>query len=219
MIVLYAVFHIHRRNAINGGTAMDDLMEGAKSCGPQLFEDVPHDGWGLEQLTGYANAQHAAIEDSEQMLTPVYWRLGLALRLARRHFARGQWGHFLQELGIEKTRASKACAIHRAFESEQLVEGLTVEEAYARRKRKPRKTSPRDNDKNKTRRDLGQWLLKVCREADGFLDVASNIPPNKAASLVPAVDAAIDELQVLRRRLAEQAPNCTSPNARQSPRG
>lgn len=48
-------------------------------------------------------AQDQAIVASDRSLMVCYWRLGLALNLARRHFGQRQWGLFLEELGINKT--------------------------------------------------------------------------------------------------------------------
>jgi hypothetical protein len=185
---------------------MNDRSE-KKSCDPQLLDEAPlndsapQQDWGLDQLSNYARAQNAAITRCEHSLTARYWHLGLALNLARRHFSRGQWGKFLQELGVDKTRASKACAIHRTFKQQESVEGLSVQEAYQRRERKPRKSSTKKRRKRKTNGSIIRWLLDVCKKADFFLDEAAATNSNEAESLLSAIDAAIEELTVLRNHV------------------
>ena len=189
---------------------MDDHANEQKSCEPQLSAEVlqddlaPQEDWGLDQLSNYARAQDAAIAQCEQSVTTRYWHLGLALNLARRHFSRGQWGKFLQELGIDKTRASKACAIHHTFKQQASVEGLSVQEAYERRERKARNSSAKKRRKKQTNGSINQWLLDVCKKADFFLDEAACANPSDAASLLPAIDAAIEELTTLRNHLQRQ---------------
>ena len=186
---------------------MIDQATQPKSCDPQLLNaappkpSVPHEDWPLDQLSQYARAQNSAITQSERSVTAHYWQLGLALNLARRHFSHGQWGKFLEEIGVDKTRASKACAIHRTFQQQELVEDLSVQEAYQRRERKPRKSSTKTRRKKSTCGGFSQWLRDVCKHADFFLDEAACTEPNDAASLLPAVNAAIEELTSLRDQL------------------
>ena len=121
---------------------MDNHPHELKSCAPPLFDRVavddatPEEGCGPDLLGDYARAQDAAITRCEQFVTAHYWHLGLVLNLARRHFSRGQWGKSLQELGVDKTRAFWACAIHRTFKQQVPVEGLSVQQAYQRRDRR-----------------------------------------------------------------------------------
>ncbi|HUT93410.1 MAG TPA: hypothetical protein VMY37_28360 [Thermoguttaceae bacterium] len=116
--------------------ARDDLDD-ARSCGLQLFVDgEPSNEWGLEELSTYARMQYRQILDGEKLFAPAYWRLGHALVLAKTAFRHGKWAQHLKDLGIDKTRASKARAIYLTFDKAEDVSGLTVEEAYARRQRK-----------------------------------------------------------------------------------
>ncbi|MEK6234594.1 MAG: hypothetical protein N2C14_07765, partial [Planctomycetales bacterium] len=85
---------------------MNIQMPRGKSCDPQLLHEQPNEAWGVERLGEFAQARHREIEADEQSLAQAYWRLGLALNLARRQFSHGQWAKFLDELRIEKTRAS-----------------------------------------------------------------------------------------------------------------
>ncbi|MCY2995962.1 MAG: hypothetical protein NTY19_50145 [Planctomycetota bacterium] len=180
---------------------MNSLTSRPRSCDPQLLEATPQEDWGVEDLGQYAQGQHQAIQKGEQSLAVHYWHLGLALDLARRHFARHQWGMFLEELGIDKTRASKARALHRTFPTEQAVEGLSVQDAYARRERKPHGPSSEKRRQKQKQQGLFDWLLDVCKKADLFLDEAGFADPSESSTLLPAVDAAIDELTKLRARL------------------
>ncbi|MBI1311626.1 hypothetical protein GC176_10055 [bacterium] len=108
-----------------------------ESCGPQHLDDVfPSESWGTARLGQFAATQHCAIARRERALPRRYWRLGRALDLARDKVPHGEWNEFLEQHGIEKTRASKARAIYRSFDSEGDVTGLSVEEAYDQRTRK-----------------------------------------------------------------------------------
>ena len=110
-----------------------------ESCGPQLIEaEIPSRAWGLDRLSAAAVDEYQRLLNDERFLTPHYWRLGRLLGLARKEFQHGQWGAYLNELGIDKTRAAKAMRIYETFTTEQATSELTVAEAYDRRKRKPR---------------------------------------------------------------------------------
>jgi len=184
---------------------MANQLENGKSCGSQLFEGLPQENWELDRLAQYACTQHDAISEGESSLAQLYWRLGLALNLARQHFNRGQWGRFLEDLGIDRTRASKARAIHCTFDTEDGVEGLSVQEAYRRRKRKPRKSGARKRRKRREHHGMDRWLLEVCKMADFFLDEASCVKPDEATSLLPPIEAAVEGLTLLRERVRQQA--------------
>ncbi len=181
-----------------------------KSCDPQLSHTQPTDDWGVEQLGQYAQARHEEISAGEQSLAVSYWRLGLALNLARRQFTHGQWAGFLSTLNIDKTRASKARAIQRSFESEQPLHGLSVQEAYRRRQRSPRKSSPRTKRRQKLnpsgRKSLiSDWLLDICQQADGYrgeIDLAS---PEEASALIPVIESVVEELNRLRNELQQRS--------------
>ncbi|REJ88285.1 MAG: hypothetical protein DWQ35_20110 [Planctomycetota bacterium] len=182
---------------------METSLADAKSCDPQRFDGDPQQNWNLDELGVYAREQHEAIVRSESSLTTHYWRLGLALSFCRRHFSRGQWGPYLADLGIDKTRASKACAIHRTFKSEQAVNGLSVEKAYGHRERKVRKSSHKKRRKKRPL-SLTDWLHEICKATDHFLDEAAFVAPADAGSIVPALDTAIEDLTSLRERLQQR---------------
>ena len=182
----------------------------AKSCDPQLFMDgEPDSKWGLDDLGGYAQSQHRAIADGEQTLAPCYWRLGLALNLARRQLSRRQWGRFLQERNIDKTRASKARAIHRTFPTENVVEGLSVQEAYRRRERKVKRQNSGEStvEESVTEApcdDLLSFLQKVRARADFFMDDAGFTEPGDTDMLLAALSDAVVGLEKLRDLVERQ---------------
>lgn len=169
-----------------------------KSCGPQHWaQEVPTAEWDVEQLRRYAQAQYSAILKSEESTTSLYWRLGRALNLVRGQFAYGQWQRFLKDIGIDKTRAAKARSIARTCESEQDVEGMTVEEAYGRRQRQNRKRGGNRNEKGSDDPDLMAMLAGVCEFVDSLLTEPSVIDAVEADELLPAVEAALSGLQQL----------------------
>lgn len=119
---------------------MNPPAETPKSCEPQLFpHDEPSHAWDLDRLSAAAVAEYQELLADERAVTTRYWRLGRLLCLARKNFQRGQWGPYLQELGLEKTRAFKAMRIYETFATAAETVGLTVAEAYDRRQRRPRK--------------------------------------------------------------------------------
>lgn len=168
----------------------------SKSCDPQLLQQPPDPGWGVEDLGRYARAQEQAIASGDRALTTCYWRLGRALELARKQFAHRQWGRFLADLGIDKSRASKARAIHGTFESETQVAELTVQEAYRRRPHKPRASakraaaSPADN--------LMAFLLGICKQTDFYAEEAVDAGPERAVQVITTIEESIAELEKLR---------------------
>ena len=122
-----------------------DDVDDARSFGPQLFAGgEPSNEWGLEELSTYAQMQYRQILDGEKLLAPAYWRLGHALILAKEAFRHGKWSQHLKDLGIDKTRASRARAIYRTFDKDEDVSGLTVEQAYAKRRRR-QSTKPEES--------------------------------------------------------------------------
>lgn len=183
----------------------------AKSCDPQLFMDgEPDRKWGLDDLGGYAQSQHQAIVDREQTLATHYWRLGLALNLARRQLSRRQWGKFLQERNIDKTRASKARAIHRTFPTENEVEELSVQEAYRRRERKVKQQTADESAVEKSviedpKDDLLEFLHNVHSRADFFMDDAAFAEPSDTDMLLAVLSEAITGLEKLRDLVGRQA--------------
>jgi hypothetical protein len=112
----------------------------------------------------------------------------------------------LTELGIDKTRASKARAIYRTFAQEDEVAGLTVEEAYARRRKKKGK-EPADDvatpkpDVKGLRKSVG----KIAQRTGAVIHDAAFAVPEEAVVLIPAVRNAIRQLEELLKFLEQQA--------------
>jgi len=186
-------------------TAGDD-----KSCDPQLlFNGEPSNEWGLDELGIYAQLQDRQITDGEKLLTPSYWRLGHALTLAKKAFNHGQWSKYLEELGIDKTRASRARAIYRTFDEEADVAGLTVAEAYARRRKKTIGKPEEDADGAATCtedvRRLRKSVTNIAQQTGTAIQDAAFVASEEAAILIPAVRNAIGQLQELLAFLEEQA--------------
>jgi len=189
-----------------------------KSFVAKLFSpEEPDHSWGVEELGAYAKAQHEAIVHGEQSLTHLYWRLGNALELARRQFDRGQWGKYLESLGLNKTRVSKARAIFRRFGTPEAIGDLGVEEAYAERQRRQvharsRPKSPgadeRESEqsdvspvKEETADDLEAFLNQISARADQLLDVAAFADQTRRRTLFPLYQAASERLRFLGRVL------------------
>jgi len=173
-----------------------------KGCGPQLsISEIPTDEWKVDRLGEFAATEHRAIVADETTLAPRYWRLGMALNLARKQIRHGKWLSFLESYEIEKTRASKARAIHRTFESEQDVDGLTVEEAYARRERRGGgRTSTSEDGVQK----LAAYLHTLSDCVDGVACDAQWSPPEAVVELLSDLDQAIIKLERLRQELQSQ---------------
>ena len=169
-----------------------------KSCDPQHLLTPPDPAWGVDELASYARTQNQAIVAGEQSLTACYWRLGLALNLARKQFAHRQWGRYLEDVGIEKTRASKARAIHGTFDKEADVAELTVHEAYRRRSQKPRVTPAEKRSSTPSPVDPVEFLLGVCRQADCCAEQVEFVEPEQARRILTVLDDTIAELDRLR---------------------
>ena len=176
----------------------------ARSCGPQpLVDEFPTGDWCAEQLTEYATQQHEFIEAEEVSLAPRYWRLGLALNLVRKQIPHGEWKSFMKSLGIEKTRASKARAIHQTFESEADLVGMSVDAAYDARTRT--RHSDRYSEPADPLETLSSYLQGLPRAIE---EMATEIPWTSADSIsqiVKEIKAAVSELHRLRRQLESQA--------------
>ena len=181
----------------------------AKSCGPQLFaEGEPSNEWGLEELGVYAQMQYRQILDGERLLAPAYWRLGHALKFAKKAFRHGKWTQYVKDLGIDKTRASKAGAIYRTFDGPDEVAKLTVEEAYAKRQRK-QSAKPEDGidggSQPKNVQRLRKSVSSIGKRTDDVIHDAAFAAPEEAVILIPAVRKAIRQLQELLEYLERQA--------------
>ncbi len=179
-----------------------------ESCDPQqLSEGNPTAKWTLEQLTAYAQAQHQSIAQAEQPLTGLYWRLGKTLSMARDKFKHGRWGTFLETLGIDKTRASKAQAIYKAHRAEKDVAELSVAEAYSHRNRKKAKSHAADAAVMSDKAQLREFLKGIREEADRFHDVAAFLEPPETTEFLLDMEQTIKKLEELRDRLRTRAGN------------
>ena len=174
-----------------------------KGCGPKhLDQGEPGKAWGLDELDNYAQKRNQEIVDDELGLAPAYWRLGSALILARGKCKHGEWGKHLVELGIDKTRASKARAIRKTFSSVDQLDGLTVEEAYARRE------SERADGGGNAKYSLARFrksLDRIAERTGGVLEDAVPMAPEDAENLLPAVRGAIEKLEELVQSLETPA--------------
>lgn len=85
-----------------------------------------------DELGAAAAAELAAITSDERSVTARYWLMGQILTWARKPLTHGQWGQFLKQWNIDKTRAAKAMRIFQGFPTAAATADLTVAEAYAR---------------------------------------------------------------------------------------
>jgi hypothetical protein len=197
-----------------GEPVMDTHVNDGKSCGTQLFSpQEPNNEWGPDQLGFYAQSQHQFIIASECLATPAYWRLGRALYFAKKSFGHGQWEKFLEQWGIDKTRAAKARAIFGTFDDEHAVEAISVERAYAQRNRKQassriKKTKPKEGQP-----DLRTWLGGVSGQANLYVDNAAFADQSEAESLLDLVAEAIVRLGAIQSWLQHQAKNVSADGA------
>jgi len=196
---------------------MSDDTNDLKPCGPPrtLPASEPTTEWLPEQLSLYAQIQYRRIVEEETRLTRPYWRLGHALELAKRSFGYGQWAKYLEQLGIDPTRASKARAIYRTFAKEDDVARLTVEDAYARRARK-RSTMPSDSDgSRKHGKCLRKSVTSIAQRTGAVIQEAAFAASEEAMILIPAVRKAIRELQTLLEFLERQAAETQANGSRE----
>jgi hypothetical protein len=101
-------------------------------------------------------------------------------------------------LGIDKTRASKARAIARTFDDERQLVGLTVQEAYQRR----RQNQPSDMTNGQAAAlKLRKLLIRVAKTADGFLESMEDAEPDTVSEVQTLLDSSIADLERLRTRL------------------
>ena len=178
------------------------MTKSQKSCGTQhLEEKLPTDTWAVDRLGDFAASQHLSITRDEETLAPKYWRLGLSLNLARKQIPHGEWLRFLKSFSIDRTRASKARAIHRTFTNEDDLDGLTVEEAYSQRER--RGTAGESGDKSSFEK-MNSYLEQL---GDCAQEVAGEISWIDSAALCDLgrnIDTAIEVLAMLRKQLDSQ---------------
>ena len=190
-----------------------------KSCDSQFSEQErsPNSDWPLDELTDYAKTAHTSIKDDEESLAAAYWRLGHALTLAKRHFGRGQWGKYLAECGIDKTRSSKSMAIYRTFPEITGLAGKSVDAAYKERKRKKGKRGSNSSadsqlgssDVHKPSEDqeatLRTFLVQLREDAEHWVHEASFVAQADTAQLIELVEQSMSVLQEIHHSLQEQA--------------
>jgi hypothetical protein len=178
----------------------------AKSCVPQLFDNAePGQDWSLDELSNYARIQYREILDGEKSQVQIYWRLGAALVLAKKAFKHGKWSQHLKELGIERTRASRARAIYQTFPEVEDTAGLTVAEAYDRRGRKqPSADSVDSSRQGQETRRLRKSVRLIGRKAKDLVQTSAATESQEAVILIPAVRKAIHQLQEFLDHLEQQ---------------
>jgi hypothetical protein len=137
--------------------------------------------------------------------------------LAKRHFGRGQWGKFLTELGIEKTRSSRAVAIYRTFPEMEGLAGKSVDAAYKERERKKKATGGESkgdsdsqySDTEETRDDgedtLQAFLLRLRQDSEHWIHEAAFVHQGEATELIDLLEQAMSVLQEIRQCLQEQS--------------
>ena len=178
----------------------------AKGCGPQPFPaGNPTAKWTPQQIESYAQEKHNAIALSEAPLASLYWHLGLALTLARAKFKHGKWGQYLLSLGIDKTRASKAQAIHKASRTEEEVSSLSVAEAYARRKRKKAQRPKAGPAVMTDKAELREFFKTIRIDAERYYDVAAFLEPPEAPEFLKEIEETIQKLEEIRDRLRKHS--------------
>jgi len=190
-----------------------------KSCDSQLSseEQCPNSEWSLDELANYAKTEHTTIQQAEESLAATYWRLGHALILAKRHFGRGQWGKYLAELGIEKTRSSRAMAIYRTFPDMAGLEGKSVDAAYKERERKKKSTGEKskddsdlENHDNEETADDGEdtlraFLVRLHQDSERWVHEAAFVSQDESVELIDLVEQAMSVLQEIHGLLQEQS--------------
>ena len=156
---------------------------GSKSCDPQHLSSMPSHGWTMSALTSRAQEEYAAIKNQESCLAGLYWRLGQALDLIRKKFEYGSWATQLVTIGIDKTRAAKARAIFQAHSSEEDVSGMTVDEAYAARRRKV----PQRRGKGTAKPRLESTLRQLMEQLAFFAKQTEVATPSRAKKLISLI--------------------------------
>lgn len=106
---------------------------------PLLNDAEPSAAWSIDELGAAAAAEMAVLVNGEQSVTARYWRLGRLLSLARKPLTHGQWGRFLKQWKIDKTRSAKAMRIFKRFATAEATTGITVAEACERSKKPTRR--------------------------------------------------------------------------------
>lgn len=175
----------------------------ALGCGPKPFEELSH-GTPLARLTELASEVNATLTACDKSETPHYWLLGQILVLARKQVPRGEWAAYLTTLGIEKTRASKARAIYRAFQSLDETADLSVAEAYERRVRSPAtERSSRTEAENVAEISavtvtLPRWIYTLADDAERLREEVEFLSATERGTVLDAVDRVMGLLVELR---------------------
>ena len=133
--------------------------------------------------------------------------VGDGVGAGQNQLAHGQWTGFLKKWKIDKARASRACAIHRTFEDVAATSGLSVEQAYARRKRKlsPTNTNRKDGKPTAAKGSFLDIIKQVCNRAEHFVDEAAVAGTDDIKKLLDPVAEAICRLTEIQAWLKGQA--------------
>lgn len=110
-------------------------------------------------------------------------------------------------------RAAKAAAIFRTFASEEEIDGLTVEEAYEKRRsalgggsNTPLKSSSRTRHRRRAGKPgLSKLLADLDRLVPRLSERITEMRPEQAASLLSMVESAENRLEKLHKLLASRA--------------
>ena len=169
-----------------------------ESCDTQHSPDgTPSAEWAFEQLIAHAQRQHASIAEAEKPLAVLYWRLGKTLEMARSKYKHGSWGKFLESLGIEKTRVSKARAIFKTFPDETDVAGMSADRAYQQRKRKKRSSKQNDTASRSGPAVIRLFLRPFVIELEDLYDVVAHLSPAEAKEVAPDMDSSLRKFEGL----------------------
>ena len=161
----------------------------SEGCNTQHVPDgEPTTQWTFEELIAHAQLQHASIAEAEKPLSALYWRLGKALEMARGKYKHGRWGKFLESLGIEKTRASRARAIFSTFPDETDVADMSVDRACKQGSRKKHPTERDDAASRSGPATIRSFLKPLVIELDDLYDVVAFLSPAEAKELTPDMD-------------------------------
>lgn len=171
-----------------------------------------------EKLGAAAAAELIAILTDERAVAVRYWHLGRLLTWARKPLTHGQWGQFLRQWKIDKSRSAKALRIFRAFTTPEAVAELTVAEAYergakpSRKRAKPRRHKPAPSTAENSPPETIQSWTKFTEAMTGVVEKQLEEPeflsPEEAAAALTALGrllAALHDCEARLRRRAEPA--------------
>lgn len=175
-----------------------------------LKSGEPSASWSAEDLGAAAAAELAALAADEQSVTARYWRLGRLLSLARKPLTHGQWGGFLKQWKIDKTRAAKAIRIFKEFASAEETAGLTVaraceKSAKPRRRRATRPKSEKDSAAEAAPPPIIQSWWQFADAMTGVVERQLEEPeflaPDEAARALAALSRLLATLHACEERL------------------